>query len=306
MAEKKAYLLKHHDHYRTALMHEPRGHNDMFGSFILPTNAKEADYGVVFIDGGGYLNMCGHNTIAAVKVALETGLISRKEKGLTEVVVQDTPAGLIKAVATYDECGTRIKEVTFDNVASFLYKENQVVQLEGIGDITFDVAFGGSFFALIHASELGIKVTPDYASQLISIGMKIRRAINEQIEIKHPTMPHINTVDLVEIYDEPTHPLASYKNVVVFGEGQLDRSPCGTGTSAKMATLFARGELKVGDTFVYESIIGTLFTGVVKEETNVGTCIAIVPNISGSAYITGYSTFVLDPKDPVKYGFKLK
>jgi len=306
MAEKKDYIVKHHDDYRTALMFEPRGHNDMFGAFLLPTTVEEADIGIVFMDGGGYLNMCGHNTIAAVAIVLEAGIVERKEQGPTEVVVLETPAGLVRATALYDECGKRVKEVSFDNVESFLYKENQKINLPGVGEITFDISFGGSFFAILHADELGLKIIPDNASKLSDLCMQIMAAVNEQIEIQHPTLPHIKTVDLVEVYDEPTHPDATYKNVVVFGEGQLDRSPCGTGTSAKMAILHARDQLKVGETFVYESILGTLFKGEIVKETEVDGKKAIVPNITGSAYITGFTNFVLDSKDPVKNGFKLK
>lgn len=306
MAEKKAYIVEHYDHYRTALMFEPRGHNDMFGAFLLPTTVEEADIGIVFMDGGGYLNMCGHNTIAAVAIVLEAGIVLRKEEGATETVILETPAGLVKAIATFDDCGKRVKEVSFDNVESFLYKENQKINLPGVGEITFDISFGGSFFAILHADELGLKIVPENASKLSDLCMQIMGLVNEQIEIQHPTLPHIKTVDLVEVYDDPTHPEATYKNVVVFGEGQVDRSPCGTGTSAKMATLYARDQLKVGETFVYESILGTLFRGEIVKETEVAGIKAIVPNVTGSAYITGFTNFVLDAKDPVKNGFKLK
>jgi len=306
MAEKKDYIVKHHDDYRTALMFEPRGHNDMFGAFLLPPVREEADIGIVFMDGGGYLNMCGHNTIAAVAIVLEAGIVERKEQGSTETVVLDTPAGLVTAIATYDDCGTRVKEVSFDNVASFLYKEDVKVAVPGVGEITLDISFGGSFFAILHADEIGLKIIPDNASKLSDVSMKIMAAVNEQIEMQHPTLSHIKTVDLVEIYDAPTHPEATYKNVVVFGEGQVDRSPCGTGTSAKMAALHAKGELAMGETFVYESILGTLFKGEIVKETEVAGIKAIIPNVTGSSYVTGFTNFVLDSADPVKNGFKLK
>ena len=305
MAEKKDYIAKNLDDYRTALMFEPRGHTEMFGAYLLPPTIYEADLGLIFMDGGGYLNMCGHNAIAATAIALETGIIPRKKMGNTEKVALETPAGLIKATAFYDDCGKRVKEVTFANVKSFLYKVDQKIIIPEIGEVTFDISFGGSFFVIIHASELGLKITPDNARILTKLGMRIKQAVNEQIDVLHPTLPHIKTVDLVEIYDAPTHPDADYKNVVIFGDGQLDRSPCGTGTSAKMATLHAKGELKLGDKFVYESILGTLFTGVIVEETEVAGIPAIVPEITGSSYITGFTNFVIDPKDPVKHGFKL-
>lgn len=304
MAEKKQYLHDHLDILRTSLMHEPRGHNDMFGAYLLPPTKPEAELGIVFMDGGGYLNMCGHNTIAAVAVAVETGLI-KDEGNATQQVVLETPAGLVTATAYFDE-DREVEEVSFTNVESFLYKKNVKLNIDEIGEITLDISFGGSFFAIVDAKELGLKVTPDHASKLSHLGMKIMDAVNEQVEIQHPTLSHIKSVDLVEIYDAPTHPEATYKNVVVFGEGQLDRSPCGTGTSAKMATLYAKGELELGETFVYESILGTLFKGRIIEKTEVDGMAAIIPEITGSAYITGYNNIIIDPKDPVKDGFVLK
>jgi len=304
MAEKKQYLQDNLDNLRTSLMHEPRGHSEMFGAYLLPTTFPEAQLGVVFIDGGGYLNMCGHNTIAAVAVAFEVGMIE-DEGGDTQDVVLETPAGLVKATAYFDE-DREVHEASFANVESFLYKEDVKLDVEGVGEVTFDIAFGGSFFVIIHAKEVGLEIIPDNASKITALGMKIRSAVNEQIEIQHPTLKHIKSVDLVEFYDEASHPDASYKNVVIFGEGQVDRSPCGTGTCAKMATLHAKGKLKVGEPFVYESILGTLFKGVIIKETEVAGIKAVIPEITGSAYITGYNNIIVDPKDPLKEGFVLK
>jgi len=304
MAEKKQYLLENFDALRTSLMHEPRGHNDMFGAYFLPPTKAEADLGIIFMDSGGYLNMCGHNAIAAVTVAIETGMLKDDGKA-TQQVVLETPAGLVTTTAYFDE-DREVQKVSFTNVESFLYKEDVKIKVDGIGEVKLDISFGGSFFAIIDAKEIGLKVTPDYGTKLSQLGMKIMHAVNEQVTVQHPTLSHIKSVDLVEIYDAPTHPEATYKNVVVFGEGQLDRSPCGTGTSAKMATLHAKGELKLGETFVYESILGTLFTGEILEETSVDGIAAIIPKITGSAYITGYNNIIIDPKDPVKDGFMLK
>lgn len=304
MDEKKQYLLNHFDSLRTSLMHEPRGHNDMFGAYLLPPTKPEADLGIVFMDSGGYLNMCGHNIIAAVTIAIETGLI-KDDKNATQKVVIETPAGLVMAIAYFDEF-REVEEVSFANVESFLYKKDVKLHVDGVGKILCDISFGGSFFVIVDAKELGLKVTPDNAVKLSSLGMKILHAVNEQVEIQHPTLSHIQSVDLVEIYDAPTHPEAKYKNVVIFGEGQLDRSPCGTGTSAKMATLNAKGELMLGQTFVYESILGTLFKGKILEETEVDEMTAIIPEITGSAYIIGYNNIIINPKDPVKDGFMLK
>ena len=304
MAKKKQYLLENLDNFRTSLMCEPRGHYDMFGSYFLPPTCPEAELGIVFMDGGGYLNMCGHNIIAAVTVAVEVGLIKDEGKE-RQAVVLETPAGLVTATAHFDE-DREVCEVSFANVASFLYKENVKLHLDDIGEITLDISFGGSFFAILDVKELGLKVIPDHASKLSTLGMKIRDAVNAQIHIEHPTLSHITSVDLVEIYDEPTHPDATYKNVVVFGEGQLDRSPCGTGVSAKIATLHAKGELQIGESVVCESILGTLFKGKVLEVTQVAGVNGIIPEITGSAYITGYNNIIIDQKDPVKNGFVLK
>ncbi|HCK8781000.1 TPA: proline racemase [Clostridioides difficile] len=302
MPEKKEYLEENLDYLRTVIMLEPRGHNDMFGSVMTQPCCPDADFGIIFMDGGGYLNMCGHGTIGAMTAAIETGVVPAVEP-VTHVVME-APAGIIRGDVTVVD--GKAKEVSFLNVPAFLYKEGVEVDLPGVGTVKFDISFGGSFFAIIHASQLGLKIEPQNAGKLTELAMKLRDIINEKIEIQHPTLAHIKTVDLVEIYDEPTHPEATYKNVVIFGQGQVDRSPCGTGTSAKLATLHAKGELKVGEKFVYESILGTLFKGEIVEETKVADFNAVVPKITGSAYITGFNHFVIDEEDPLKHGFILK
>ncbi len=302
MAEKKIYLEEHMDHIRTATMLEPRGHNDMFGSILTAPVNEEADFGIIFMDGGGYLNMCGHGSIGAITVAIETGMVNAVEP-ITEVTM-DTPAGIVRAKASVEN--GKVKEVSIVNVPAFHYKKDVEIEIPEIGKVTFDISFGGSFFAIVHASQLGLKVEPKNTQKLTEIALKMRDIINETIEIKHPTLNHIKTVDLIEIYDDPTHPEATYKNVVIFGQGQVDRSPCGTGTSAKLATLYSKGELKEGELFVYESILGTLFKGRIVGTTNIEEYKGIIPEITGAAFITGFNHFVIDPEDPVKYGFILK
>ncbi|WMJ78174.1 MULTISPECIES: proline racemase [unclassified Sedimentibacter] len=302
MPEKKKYLEDHMDYIRTSIMHEPRGHNDMFGSIITQPTSDKADIGIIFMDGGGYLNMCGHGSIGAATVVVENGMVPMVEP-VTEINLE-APAGIVKA-KVFVECG-KVKEVSITNVPAFLYKRDVKINVPEIGEIILDISFGGSFFAILNAKQLGLEIIPANADKLKNIGMVIRDVVNKEIKVQHPTLPHINTVDLVEIYDEPTNPEATYKNVVVFGDGQVDRSPCGTGTSAKMATLYAKGKLKLGEPFVYESIIGTLFRGRVLETTKVGDLDAIVPEITGSAYITGYSNYVIDDSDPVRHGFMLQ
>ena len=300
MADKKKYLEDNLDYVRTALMNEPRGHNDMFGSIITSSNDKEADFGIIFMDGGGYLNMCGHGSIGAATVAVETGMVEMHEP-ITNLVME-APAGLIRAKVKVEN--DKVQEVSITNVPSFLYMEDVKLEVPSLNKtITFDISFGGSFFAIIHASELGVKVEASQVDVLKKLGLEIRDLINETMTIQHPTLDHIKTVDLVEIYDAPSNPEATYKNVVIFGQGQVDRSPCGTGTSAKLATLYKKGHLKIDEKFVYESITGTMFKGRVLEETKVGDFDAVIPEITGGAYITGFCHFVIDPDDPLKHGF---
>ncbi|RCW47376.1 MULTISPECIES: proline racemase [unclassified Halanaerobium] len=301
MAEKKAYLEEYLDNIRTTVMFEPRGHNDMFGSIILPPTTEEADLGIVFMDGGGYLNMCGHGSIGAATVAVETGMVEVKEP-YTDVVLE-APAGLIKARVEVKD--GKAKSVSIINVNSFVYKENLEIEVPEIGAVKLDISFGGSFFAIVNAKDLGLQVNHANADQLKKVGIQIRDIVNQTIKVQHPEKPHINQVDLVEIYDDPTNPAADKKNAVVFGQGQLDRSPCGTGTSAKLATLYKKGELKENQEFVYESITGTLFKGKIVGLAKVGDFEAVVPQITANAYITGFNQFVIDPDDPLQNGFCL-
>lgn len=301
MAEKKEYLENHMDYIRKALMHEPRGHRDMFGSIITAPANQEADIGIIFMDGGGYLNMCVHGCIGTVTVAIETGMIKAVEP-VTQVRL-DTPAGLVEARAEVED--DIVKSVTIRNVPAFLYEADVKINVPDFGQITADVAFGGSFFVIVDAKQLGIRIEPSYADDLIRAGMAIKRAANEQIKVQHPEKKHIRTIDLVEIYDETENPEAHLKNVVVFGDGQVDRSPCGTGTCAKMAALYAKGKLSLGQEFLYESIIGTIFKGRLVGVTKVGPFDAVIPEVTGRAYITGFNQFVIDPEDPIKYGFLL-
>ena len=305
IVEKKQYLIDNLDDLRKSVMFEPRGNQDMFGAFLLPPTKEEADFALIFMDTGGYLNMCGHNTIAAVTAAVETGMVDVEEGATEKEVVVETPAGLIYATAKLKDNGAKVKEVSFKNVESFLYKRDLELDVEGVGHIKFDISFGGSFFCILSADQLGLEVKPENASKLKEAGLKIRDAVNANIEIQHPTLSHIKSVDLVEIYDKPSHPEATYKNVVVFGDGNIDRSPCGTGTSAKLATLYAKGELKPGEPFVYESILGTLFKGRIVEERKLADFDAIIPEITGSGYILGFSNYVYDPDDALTYGFLL-
>ena len=302
MPEKKQWLEDNLDYLRTAIMLEPRGHKDMFGSILTQPTVDEADYGIIFMDGGGYLNMCGHGTIGAMTVAVETGMVPVTE--LVTKVVQEAPAGLIHGQVFVED--GKAKKVSFTNVPAFLYKRDQEVELPGYGKIRFDISFGGSFFAIVKAEQVGLEIVPENAAKLQDLGIQLRDIINKEIPVQHPELPHIHSVDLVEWWSKTETKGATLKNCVVFGQGQVDRSPCGTGTSAKMATLFAKGELKMGEKFFYESILGTIFEGEIVGKAKVGEYDAVIPQITGSAYITGFNHFVIDETDPVKYGFILK
>lgn len=305
VAQKKQYLIDHQDDLRKSLMLEPRGHSEMFGAFIIPATDPEADFGIIFMDTGGYLNMCGHNTIAAVTAIVETGMVTVNKSDRQKDVTLETPAGLIHATAHMSEPFV-VDSVSFRNVPSFLYKRDVTIEVPDVGQVTLDVSFGGSFFAIVKIADLGLTISQKNASTLSDVGMKILHAANDQIQVQHPTLDYIKTIDLVEMWGTPESDDATLQNVVVFGDGQVDRSPCGTGTSAKLATLHARNEIGVNEQFVYESILNTEFRGRIVEETSIGNIKAVIPEITGSAYITGFNTFLFDPSDPLSGGFELK
>ncbi|APX72197.1 proline racemase family protein [Companilactobacillus allii] len=305
IAEKKQYLIDHYDKIRTSIMLEPRGHSEMFGAFLMEPINPEADFGIVFMDTGGYLNMCGHNTIAAVTAIVETGMVDVEPGAKDKNVNLDTPAGLVRAVA-HLRGDHEVESVSFRNVPSFLYKKDVEVDVPDIGKIKLDISFGGSFFAILPVSEVNEKIDTHNEQKLAEVGMKVLHAVNEQVKVQHPELSHIKTVDLVEMYGEPKDDESTLQNVVVFGDGQVDRSPCGTGTSAKLATLYSKDKLKMNEKFVYESILETKFYGRVVEETKAGNIPAIIPEITGSAWITGFNNLVFDPTDPLTNGFELK
>ncbi len=301
MMEKKEFLINHYDHYRTALMLEPRGHRDMFGAVFTEPVSKEAHLGVIFMDSGGYLNMCGHGTIGSATVAVEAGLVPVTEP-YTEVVL-DAPAGLVRTRVKVEN--GKAVEVSLVNVPSFVYKKDLSIEIEGYGTIPFDISFGGSFFALVDGAKIGKEIAMYNLDYFIDLGMAMIEKINQTIEIQHPYLD-IRTVDLVEFYGEADDPEADLKNVVVFGDSQADRSPCGTGTSAKLAYLYDAGKLALNQPFIYESMTGSKFEGVVLAETTAGEYPAVIPQITGSAYITGVNSWVLDDLDPLGYGFLME
>lgn len=301
MSDKMLYLRTHMDSLRTMLMYEPRGNEVMSGAILTqPCNAK-ADIGVIYIEVGGYLPMCGHDTIGCCTAMIETGIVTVEEPVTT--IRLDTPAGLVVATVTVDNLIA--KSVTFKNIPSFLYKSDIDVEVPGYGQVTLDIAYGGNFYALVEARKLGLSIVPERAGELVRAGVSIRKAVNSQLRVKHPERSFIEGLTHVEFYGPPTRPEAHVKNAVVIPPGSIDRSPCGTGTSAKLATMYAKGEWRMGQEFVHESIIGTVFRARIAEEARVGNIPAVVPEITGSAYVTGIHQFVVDPDDPLKQGFLL-
>jgi len=292
MYEIKRQFQMSHDWFRNFLLNEPRGHRDMFGAVLFPPKRAECDLGVIFMDSGGYLDMCGHGIIGVVTCAVETGIIRPKSN-----ISVDTPAGVVKTHIDYHR--GKVDSVSFQNVPAFKLETTQI-EISG-KSIPVDIVFGGNFFALVHSEAVGIAIEPRYITKIIDLGIRIREAVNSK-KFSNPEIPEIK-VELVEFSGPPKSKDADAQNVVVFGRGQIDRSPCGTGTCAKMAALYSEGMLKLQERFVHESIIGTRFSGKLIAETKVAGCKAVIPEITGSAYITGFNRLVLDEKDPLAAGF---
>jgi proline racemase len=288
------------DDLRLLLMREPRGHAAMSGAILQPPTRDDADWGVLFIEVSGCLPMCGHGTIGVATVLVETGMVEVTEP---ETVVRlDTPAGLVHArVAVADG---RARSVTLRNVPSFLHAADASVEVPGLGAVAYDMAFGGNFYAIVPAAAVGLEVDPAQSRALIERGAAIMAAINAADRPVHPEDPRIAGCRHV-IFHAPGRDGADARAATSIHPGWLDRSPCGTGTSARLAQLHARGELEVGDAFVNESVIGTRFTGRVAEETTVGGRPAIVPEITGRAWITAMGQYLLDAEDPFPAGFSL-
>jgi proline racemase len=302
MFEKKRYVEENLDYLRTLLMFEPRGHGSMSGAVLLPPTDPAADLGVVYIEVSGCLPMCGHGTIGTVTVALETGLLPMVEP-LTRLTL-DTPAGLVRAEATVEN--GKVKQVKIKNVPAFLYRQDVSVEVPGFGPLVLDLAYGGNFYAILPAEAVGLSLEPRLAPALVEAGMRIMAAVPRQVPIEHPVNPGINELKHVLFTGPAQAAGADAKNAVIIYPGTVDRSPCGTGTSARLAQLYGRGQLSLGQPFVHESLIGTTFTGELVEEVALTPQVrAVVPTIAGRAWITGFNQLVLDPTDPFPAGFLL-
>ncbi len=300
MSDRRQDFIKRFDWVRTALMYEPRGHDIMSGAFLYPATRDDCDIGIIYIEVSGCLPMCGHGTIGTVTFALEEGLVKPKRPGVLRL---DAPAGVIEAA--YTKKDRKVESVRLTNVPSFLAFEGILIDVPGLGPVTCDVAYGGNFYAIIEPQKAYSGLAGFSAFDIQKFSPIIRALANKKIKAVHPENPTIHGISHVMWTDKPTHKKAHAKNAVFYGDKGVDRSPCGTGTSARMAQLAAKGVLKPGNAFIHESIIGSLFEGRVEGAAKVGSFDAIVPSVAGWARRTGKNIISVDPKDPFWRGFQV-
>jgi len=300
MSERRQDFLARYDWIRTGLMFEPRGHDMMSGAILYPPTRPEADTGVLFIETSGCLPMCGHGAIGTVTFALERGLVQPREDGVLRL---DTPAGLVEA--RYATANGHVDSVRIKNVPSYLAAEGVTADCPGLGEIAVDIAYGGNFYAIVEP-QTGYRDLADFtAGDLVRMSPELRRNLNQAVEMVHPEDETIRGISHILWTGAPRDPAAQARNAVFYGDKAIDRSPCGTGTSARMAQLAARGELQAGDDFVHESIIGSLFRGRIEATAKVGNHTGIVPSVEGWARITGFNTIFIDERDPYALGFQV-
>ena len=311
MFEKMQHLRTHGDSLRQRMLREPRGYPALCCNVILPPTQPEADAGFVIMEQTEYPGMSGTNTICVATVLLETGMVPMIEP-VTELMLE-APAGLIRVRA--DCANGKVRQVTLRNVPAFATHLDVTIEVPHLGPATVDVAYGGMFYVIAEAGQFGLRLTPEEGRDIVRISEMIKAAAAEQLPVTHPLQPDFSGVTIAELTAPPTRPDAHAKNVVTVSTGTLDwdnpatwtgvidRSPCGTGTCAKMATLYARGQLDLNHDFHHEGILGTVFTGRLIEEAKVGQYPAVVPTISGQAWITGMASYVVDAEDPFPDGF---
>ncbi|HEX4242420.1 MAG TPA: 4-hydroxyproline epimerase [Steroidobacteraceae bacterium] len=300
MAERRQVFVDRHDWIRRALMFEPRGHDVMSGVVLYPSTRDDCDIGFLFIEVSGCLPMCGHGTIGTVTAILEEGLIVPAVEGQLAIEV---PAGRIEA--EYTKRGPLVEQVRLHNVASYLHAANVELDVPGMGMLHIDLAYGGNYYAIVEPQASWRGLTGMTAAQLITLSPAVRRAAEEKLAPVHPEADHIRGVSHVMWCDAAIHPRAHARNAVFYGTKAIDRSPCGTGSSARMAQLAAKGRLSIGAEFVHESIIGTLFDCRIEAESRVGSYPAILPSVAGWARVIGHNTLFVDDRDPLMHGFQL-
>ncbi len=302
MSEKRQYFLKNYDWIRTGLMLEPRGHDMMSGSILFPPHAPENDFGILFIETSGCLPMCGHGTIGTITIAIEEGLVVPKIPGKIRM---EAPAGLVEI--EYQQTGKKVDWVKLTNVKSYLAAQDLTVECPELGPINFDVAYGGNYYAIVDPQKNFSGIQDCTAGQLIQYSQIVRKRINEQYPdmFVHPENDTIRDVSHMLWTGQPLDASSSARNAVFYGDKAIDRSPCGTGTSARMAQWHAKGLLKKGEEFIHESFIGSKFIGRVEEETTLDGKLAMVPSIQGWAQVTGYNNIIIDDDDPYAHGFQV-
>lgn len=297
-AERRQDFVARYDWIRTGLMYEPRGHAQMSGALLYPPTRPDCDVAVLYIETSGCLPMCGHGTIGVVTLALEHGLVTPATPGVLNL---DTPAG--KVVAEYAQLGSKVTSVKLSNVPSFLLLRDVEVEIRRLGSLRVDIAYGGNFYPIVEAQKHYRDMADYTPAELVSMGTELRDFINAHYEVVHPLDARIRGVRHVQWTGAPRMPGSHAANSVLYGAAALDRSPCGTGTSARLAQRHARGLMKKGDTLVHESLIGSQFTGTIEAETEVAGIPAIVPGVAGWAVTTGYNRILLDGADPYVHGF---
>jgi trans-L-3-hydroxyproline dehydratase len=299
---KRRFAQEHLDDLRKALMWEPRGHADMYGCIVTEPVTPDGDLGVLFLHNAGFSTMCGHGIIGLAKVGLDTGFIDKP--GDAPMIKMDTPAGRVTAWAKREN--GRVSTVSFLNVPSFAYALDQIVDVPGLGQVRYDVAFGGAFYAFCQAADLGLRVSPANFRSLIDVGVRIKQAVSKSLSIQHPFEEDLSFLYGTIIIDQAHDPANHSRNVCIFADGEVDRCPTGTGVSARAALHHTRGELKLNEPFTVESILGTTFTGEATEAIQFGPYQALVPRVTGSAHITGRNELLIDPADPLANGFILR
>jgi trans-L-3-hydroxyproline dehydratase len=302
--QKRQTIKKNLDHLRKALMWEPRGHSDMYGCIITQPFLPDSDFGVIFTHNEGYSTMCGHGIIAVTTVVLETGMIPMTSP-VTSIKI-DTPAGLVTANARIKN--NQVSSVYFYNVPSFVYALDQTIEVPGLGTVQYDIAFGGAFYAFVdlEKNQLNLEITPRYYRSLIKKGMQIKHAVIKQNKIEHPFESDLSFLYGTIFTGKPKDKNHFSRNTCIFANGELDRSPTGTGVSARMALFNDRNEVKNNEPVIIESILGTTFSGKIIKETKFGNFNAVIPEVEGTAHITGKHQFIIDPSDPLKEGFILR
>lgn len=304
MLERRRCMREQFDHVRRALMWEPRGHYHMYGCVLTPPVTAGADVGVLFLHNEGYSTMCGHGVIALVTALIEAGALPPKAPQTP--INLDTPAGLVRAVAHLGTDG-HVERVTFRNVPSFVYARDVEIELPPYGRFPVDIAFGGAFYAIVPADRVGLQVTPEQTTPLVAAGEAIKRAVNTLLPIQHPTEADLSFLYGTILTGPAESPDHHSRNICIFANAEVDRSPTGTGVSARLALHDAKGELAAGETIVVESILGrhSTFSGRVVETAHVGPYAAVVPEVGGAAFLTGRHEFIIDPRDSVGPGFLL-